>query len=299
MDLEKHEKTIHKKTDKMTEKVVKALKKQFEEMGKVILQEIASIHAKYEKGGKLTYEEMTKYNRLNTFISKINGYIDDLVKGEYKHISEGIKDCYKLSYEYMGYALETETQTYLNFGEIKSNQLQAVVDNPVSGLTLTDTLEKNRSQVIYDVKRTITQAIYNGYSYGTTAKLLKDVFQGDYVKAVRVARTEMARAVEVGKYESAMKAKEEGVIETKTWKTSRDSRVRDLHNKLYGKTIPVDEMFDLGDGYKGIGPKQTGYAWHDINCRCRLHYKIVDVKKPKHNSLAEMEFEEWRKTRLK
>lgn len=297
--MDKHINTIHKTTDKMTEDVVKVLKKQFEEMGKKILQEIASIHAKYEKGGKLTYEEMSKYNRLNTLISKINGYIDDLIKGEYKYIAEGIKDCYKLSYEYMGYAFEKETLAYLDYGEIKGNQLQAIVDNPVGGLTLNDTLQKNRSQVIYDVKRTVTQAIYNGYSYGTTAKLLKDVFQGDYVKAVRVARTEMARAVEVGKYESAMKAKEQGVIETKTWKTSRDSRVRDAHNKLYNVTIPIDEMFDLGDGYKGIGPKQTGYAWHDINCRCRLHYKVVDVKKPKHDNLAEMEFEEWRKKRLK
>ena len=298
-DLDKYVNEIEKQTGKITKKIEKELKKKYEEIAKEILNELAKVHSKYEKDGKLTYEEMVKYNRLNTLYSSINSFLDDLVAREYKSIANGIEDNYRLSYEYMAYAIEKETQAYLNYSELKPDQIQASIDNPVSGLTLNDTLQKNRAQVIYEVKRTVTQALYNGYSYGKTANLLKEVFQNDYKKAIRVARTEVHRVVEKGKHDSALKAQDEGVIETKTWKSMRDSRVRDKHAKLHGQTVNVGEDFDLGDGLKGEAPGNTGYAQHDCNCRCILKYEVVDVKKPKHSELEKMQFEEWKKKRLK
>lgn len=298
-DLTKYIDEIEKRTGKITKKVEKDLKKKFEAIAKDILDELAAVHRKYEKGGKLTYEEMIKYNRLDTLISSINSFLDDLAKGEYKVIAEGIKDNYRLSYEYLAYAFEKETQAYLNYSNLRGEQLQASIENPVSGLTLNDTLQKNRAQIIYDVKRVVTQSIYQGLSYGKSANLLKEVFQNDYNKAVRVARTEMHRVIEKGKHDSALKAQEEGVVETKTWKTMRDSRVRDRHNKLHGQTVKVGEMFDLGYGEKGEAPSNTGYAHHDCNCRCYLKYTVVDVDKPTHSELSTMQFEEWKEKRLK
>lgn len=298
-DLGKYSDEIEKLSGKITKEVEKELKKKYQAIAKDILSELANIHSKYEKDGKLTYEEMVKYNRLNSLITSINGFLDDLYKGEYKLIAEGIKSNYRLSYEYMAYAFEKETQAYLNYSQLKAEQLQASIDNPVSGLTLNDTLEKNRAKIIYDVKRVVTQSIYRGLSYGKTANLLKHTFQDDYVKAVRVARTEVHRVIEKGKHDSALKAKEEGIVETKTWKTMRDSRVRDRHVRLHGKTVKVGEKFDLGGGEKGEAPSNTGYAHHDCNCRCYLKYEVVDVQKPTHPELEEMQFEEWRKKRLK
>lgn len=298
-DLDKYTDEIEKQTGKITKEIEKELKKKYEAIVKEILSELAKVHSQYEKDGKLTYEEMVKYNRLNNLYSSINGFLDDLTSGEYKSIVKGIEDNYKLSYEYMAYALEKETQAYLNYSELKPDQIQASIDNPVSGLTLDDTLQKNRAQIIYEVKRMVTQAIYNGYSYGKTANLLKDVFQNDYKKAVRVARTEVHRVVEKGKYDSALKAQDEGVIETKTWKSMRDERVRSSHVRLDGQTVNVEEDFDLGDGLRGEAPGNTGYSHMDINCRCYLKYTVVDVKKPKHPDLEKMQFEEWRKKRLK
>jgi len=298
-DLDKYINDIEKQTGKLTKEVEQQLKKEYQALAKKILGELANVHSKYEKDGKLTYEEMLKYNRLNSLLTTINDFIDDLTKGEYKVIAEGIKDNYKLSYEYLAYAFEKETQAYLNYSRLKAEQIQASIDNPVSGLTLNDTLQKNRAQIIYEVKRLVTQSIYQGYSYGKTANLLKQTFQNDYVKSVRVARTEMHRVIEKGKHDSAMKAQEEGVVETKTWKCMRDSRVRDTHNRLHGQTVKVGEMFDLGYGEKGEAPSNTGYAHHDCNCRCYLKYTVVDVQKPKRPKLQEMQFEEWRKKRLK
>ena len=298
-DLEKYIEEIEKDTGKSEKEIEKELKLLFESIAALILMKVAEAHSKYEKGGKLTYEEMNKYKRMDSLISSVNAHINDLIKGEYKHIAKGVKSNYKQSYEFLAYAFEKETQAYLNFSKLTEKQLQAILDNPMSGLTLNDTLQKNRAQIIYNVKRTLTQAIYNGYSYGKTANLLKGIFQDDYVKAVRVARTEIGRAVEMAKYESALKAQETAVKQTKTWLSVRDSRVRDAHIRLHNKTVPLEKDFDLGDGLKGKGPRHTGYAQHDINCRCRLKYTITDVDKPVHSELSKMQFEEWKKKRLK
>lgn len=60
----------------------------------------------------------------------------------------------------------------------------------------------------------------------------------------------------------------------KIWVTERDERVRLTHTVVDGKTLPIDEYFEVGDSYllypkdMSMGPSLTETA----NCRCTAIY---------------------------
>lgn len=74
-------------------------------------------------------------------------------------------------------------------------------------------------------------------------------------------------------YKEYIKAIASGYTQ-KEWRTFRDSRVRKTHRKLDGKTIPIKELFIVGDSFMRyphdlkFNPKPEFY----IGCRCTLHY---------------------------
>lgn len=48
---------------------------------------------------------------------------------------------------------------------------------------------------------------------------------------------------------------------------------------MEGVEILCDEYFDLGHGIKTMAPGQSGNAADDINCRCRLSFRLKKVDK--------------------
>lgn len=58
----------------------------------------------------------------------------------------------------------------------------------------------------------------------------------------------------------------------KTWHTALDERVRLTHIALEGKTIGIDEKFNVG-GYLGLYPLDSNLPIHETaNCRCSVSY---------------------------
>ena len=221
---------------------------------------------------------MKKYDRLSDLKVAINKYINELYKTLYMAISRGIENEYMDSYRYMAYSLEMISQAIINYDKLTEDVIKASVDNPINGLTLTDTLEKNRQNIIYDIDRTITKGIYDGLTYGSMARAIKKVLGGDYEKAIRVVRTETHRVNEQGKHESAMVAHEQGIKQVKKWVSMRDERVRDMHQEMDGVEIPLDQDFKTPDGVTGPCPGSMGSAKHDIHCRCISKRRIVDIE---------------------
>lgn len=63
---------------------------------------------------------------------------------------------------------------------------------------------------------------------------------------------------------------------TKTWRTQRDSRVRDAHADADGQTVALDEPFDIG-GEEAMYPGDPQLPPElAINCRCYLEYETDD-----------------------
>jgi HK97 family phage portal protein len=81
-------------------------------------------------------------------------------------------------------------------------------------------------------------------------------------KSMRVARTEVGAAAGYGQHSAA---EQSGVVTSHQWVSSRDDRVRDLHQEVDGETVPLDEPYSNGLSFPG---DPNGDPSEIINCRC-------------------------------
>lgn len=301
--MEEHQTKINQQSDLQRAKSEKQLKRLYERILADLLKNLAVLYAKYEKDGKLPYEEMAKFNRMQNLEKDIIEQINTLTAEARASIMKMLKERYLYAFEYMAYGIEKEAQARLAYAAVPLATIEAAINNPITGLTLNETLAARRVQVIASVKREIIQGMVRGDRYKRTAERVTGIFQGDFKKAIRVVRTEGHRIQEAAQLAAVEKAHAQGVIMTKKWNSLQDRKVRTGpaadHRKMDGNVVPVDELFDLGAGKKGAAPGNTGFGEHDIYCRCFTTYSIERVEKVKVEKLARLTFEEWRKERLK
>lgn len=301
-NLNKSEEEINRLLNKRLKGADKDIAKLYANTLNEIRKELSKLYEKYEQNGKLTYAEMAKYDRLTKLIDEI----DHLLRVNYKTLRKVIYDVlgesYLDGYYLTAWAVETDTLSKLNYSAVKPETIAEMIENPISGLTLSQRLEKNRINIVYTIQQEVTRGLVKGETYGSMAKRIKSVLENDTAKATRIVRTEAHRVIEASKHDSAMHANKNGVIMTKTWNSMEDERVRHTskanHRILNGTTIPVDENFKQGDG-EGPAPGQMGSAAHDIHCRCFLTYSVERIEKPNAKELEKMTFEKWKNERLK
>ena len=128
-------------------------------------------------------------------------------------------------------------------------------------------IEKNGASLVVtiaatnldDVKRVILAGIDENAGTVKIAKNLRQFYTDrSPFKAMRVARTEITKASAFGTQEAA---KQSGVVETKTWISSRDDRVRPEHEDLDGETVKLSGRFSNGLDFPG-----------EPMCRCVLAF---------------------------
>lgn len=262
--------------------------------------------AQYAEDGKLTYDILAKKQSTARFLEEVQQNIDGLSPETQAEILQCVSDIYGLSYEGMtNAALKTAPKAAADalqgLSFVQPTQVISGVNNElINKITLNDVLEKNRRNVIYDLKQAVTIGITNGETVDMMSRRVSGVLDGDYKKAVRVVRTEAHRVREMGLSDSAKSFDEElqktntGLRMVKIWRTMKDERVRPNrryktkkgwrtsvgsganHQKMEGQTVLAPDMFELTDGHKTVAPGQSGIAAQDINCRCFVQYKLVD-----------------------
>lgn len=252
---------------------------------------IADEYAKLAENDSLTYAILQSKNEFANFLETVQKNIETITPSISEQIKNAVSDTYKLAYEGMVGAVKKGGDLREELKGLVSctpEVIKRAVENPIAGLTLKDTLEKNRNGIIYDIKQQIGIGLTNGDRYTTMANRIKDSLSGDYEKAIRIVRTETHRVREAGTVDAARSVEVElkesgaGVQMMKTWKTMKDSRVRPNkqkkkkynHVKMDGVQIPVEEEFILPSGTRAMAPGQTGVAAEDIHCRCYLSYEI-------------------------
>lgn len=218
---------------------------------------------------------LQKYHRKDNVEKTLTSLINEFSKVKYRGMYNQLRDQLLFAYQYYYTGLTEVSGKSYKLLPLKKEWLTATIENELSGLTLKQTLQKDRQNIIYSLKSNLIQGVNRGESYSQMAKRMKEVVNGDYQKAVRIARTETHRVKEAGTFESALKGEKAGITQVKTWNSSNDSRTRKEHRRLDGETIPLDEYFRLGSA-KTLKPGDTGRAEHDINCRCFLTYEIAD-----------------------
>ena len=294
-----------------TARTERQLRKLYGELLRDLHQFMSQTYIQYAQNDQLTYAMMQENGYYARFLEEVEQRLNILTPKASKVLQQLIEDTYTAAYHSMvdgvvkSYHDPKNHSLESTFGDslaITPEQIKAAVENPVSGLTLSDTLEKNRKDIIYGIKKTIGVGLMNGDRYTTMARRIAAYVDGDYKKAIRIARTETHRVRESGELDAALKVDAElqngttGMRMVKKWKTMKDERVRPQyvrknrkggwtrgvsknganHVKLEGQTVLVNEPFDLLDGNKAMAPSQSGVAAHDINCRCLALKYLMD-----------------------
>lgn len=281
----------------------KEIRRLYKAMLKDLQTFISDTYVQYAKDDKLTYAMLQEAGYNARFLEEIEQRLNISTPKAARELRQLVEETYDAAYKAMvdGVAraasgLETEFAESI---AITPEQVKRAVENPVSGLTLSDTLEKNRREIIYSIKRTVGVGLMNGDRYTTMARRISEQVDGDYKKAIRIARTETHRVREAGNHDAAQYADKElqkgttGMRMCKTWKTMKDERVRPQrrrkgkkgwstrmgkgpnHMILDGQTVLAGEDFDLKDGHMAPVPGMSGVAGHDINCRCYVSYEML------------------------
>lgn len=288
---------IERLLERQTDQKERDLAKRYASLLLAIQSVLGEFYRRYETDGKLTYVEVIKYDRLQRLNKEIVELINDEDKALHREIVSHLEDQYQESFYRVAHAIETIAQAKLNYSAVRREVLDEAVNIDFTGLTLNERLEKRRQELIYNMREAIVRGLHQGKTYRQMANDIKNELEGDLSKAQRIVRTEAHRVRELAGLKSVQHAAEQGIIMTKTWNTVEDERVRVRHSKLNGVTLPHDGMFKI-DGYEAPAPGQFGAPEMDINCRCFLTYEIQEIRKPQHDDLAEMGYEEWKKERL-
>lgn len=289
-----------------TKQAEKGIRRTYKKVLKEMNHFLADTYVKHAKNDTLTYAMLQQQNEYANFMDTIQKKVDGILPDVQKQIQTAVKETYKNAYNGMIKAVETANTTeklHANLTGLEAcrpETIKRAVENPVSGLTLKDRLEKNRKNVVYDIKQQIGVGLANGDRYTTMAERVSECLDGDYQKAVRVVRTETHRVEEAGNLDASLAMEDElnlaGMATTKTWITMDDVRVRHgkkaNHVKMEGKTIPIDEMFNLGKGIKAMSPGNSGDAANDIHCRCFLTYDLEELEEVEEFPIGEVE-EKW------
>lgn len=304
-DLKYYESQLRRIEEHREKTAEKEIRKMYKEMLKDLQHFIADEYIKLAEDGKLTYEILHGKNRYASFLAEVEGHLNGISPKVSREIRNTVEEIYKIGYEGMVDAVRKSTTSEELYTALRSvssvtpETIQAVVNNPVSGLTLSDTLEKNRRDIIYDIKRQIGIGLTQGDRMSTMARRIAESIDNDYKKAVRIARTEVHRVREEGHLNACVGIDEtlqkgvSGMRLVKTWMTMKDNRVRpnrmykvkggwrqgksggEDHVRMEGATVLANEEFLLSGGAKALAPGKSGVAGHDINCRCTIEYSLM------------------------
>lgn len=290
----------------LEESTIKEITKNYAIALKAVKFQLSAMYEKFGDG--VTHIDMAKFHRLQNLEKVIQGIMIEYTGKNARVLTTSLVNMYEESFLYTGYALERETQMKLAYTAVNKEVAMLAIQNPISGLTLNQTLRKNRQDIILNVNRHIMQGLILGEGNRKMANRITHLFQGDVKKAIRVVNTESHRVTQSSRLSGIKHAASKGVKMLKVWDASLDGSTRPAHQKLDGKKIAVDEDFQSTAGGKGPAPGQMGTAADDINCRCSLRTEIAGYEPhvrrarnaitDKNEVIPYTTYEEWKKNRI-
>lgn len=302
MDWEK----INSDNDKSQAKLEKKIAKSYKDTLLSVRSSLGELYTKYEVNGKLTISEMHKYNRMLKLEKDLYEQVNGLYKINKKEMVNLFGSMYEDTFYKTAFLIEKTTDMNIYTIPLVPEEVQASVQNPISGLTLNETLEHNRIVIIKNIKQAITQGLITGSSYKEMSGKITDVLNQDVNKSIRIVRTEAHRNQVEARISTMKKAQEKGIDMKKRWVSVFDARTRTNHRGLDGQVVKMDEKFKI-NGNSTEAPGMFGVASEDINCRCRVvaffDDQVLDGRIAKDESGANVKvpyqtYSEWMKTKM-
>jgi SPP1 gp7 family putative phage head morphogenesis protein len=246
---------------------------------KGIRNDIAKLYERYAVNGKLTYAEMSKYNRL----ASLEAQIAEILRPLFGKIDRLVDKVGPLEYEEGFYrtawAIDQQSGVALRWGLLNTKAVREAVANPLDKIAKT----RLRQDGLTKINRAVTQGLIRGESYPNMARAIKSAIEGNAYDAMRIVRTEGQRAQVLGQQANYEAARDIGVEVVEVWDATLDSRTRDSHGELDGVKAKYRDGKPYWDTEVGevSGPMQSGVPEFDINCRCRIRGEIDGFKPEK------------------
>jgi SPP1 gp7 family putative phage head morphogenesis protein len=118
------------------------------------------------------------------------------------------------------------------------------------------------------IKNQLSVAIAEGMDEGETVKEIADRIREQFnfadKRAKVIARTEVFGATNFGRNAAI----QESGFKKKKWFTAKDDRVRPTHQEMHGKSIDIDEDWEVGNSQLRFPADPSGDPSEIISCRC-------------------------------
>lgn len=242
-----------------------------------IKNEMSRLYEKYSVDNSLTFNEMSKYNRLTQLNNFIDQEIKDLTGIVNAEIKTLVKEQYQQGYYNYGSVIDGQADAELNWGVLNQDAIRSIISEPtVSGMSLGQILDKNRFMTLLEERRVITQGLVEGDSFQQMARRIAESFDKSYSDAIRIARTEGIRASGEGQTMAYDRAEEEGIELKRIWVASpTGDHPRHYQWGWNGMIADSEGYFH----YRGYKTKSQG-NWNapanfNINCRCRIRSEVI------------------------
>lgn len=187
---------------------------------------------------------------------------------------------YSVNYNYMGQQIIPQVKNLTDIDIIFNLvDTQTIRNLLLEDSTLLPLLEINgkkyRRWVTSKINSEVLNGIIQGESMDKIANRLQSVTAMTAKAAIRNARTAVTSAENKGRLDSMTELEKHGAILEKQWLATSDSRTRDWHRELNGKTAGINEAFENAMGeirYPGDPQAKPANVY---NCRCTL---LTNVK---------------------
>lgn len=187
---------------------------------------------------------------------------------------------YSVNYNYMGQQIIPQIKSLTDIDVIFNLvDTQTIKNLLLDDSTLLPLLEINgkkyRRWVTSKINSEVLNGIVQGESMDKIANRLQSVTAMTAKAAIRNARTAVTSAENKGRLDSMAELEKHGAILEKQWLATSDSRTRDWHRELNGKTAEINEAFENAMGeirYPGDPQARPSNVY---NCRCTL---LTNVK---------------------
>lgn len=292
-DLERYLVQVRRIAESREAGAERKIRKMYKELAEDLNSWLGNVYAKYAEDDRLDYSILRSKGQYARFLEEVQSKIDGIYPELKSEVENLIDTTYKVCWHgmYNGVTkskrVEDLKKTFSASKSITPEQIKAAVQNPISKLRLNPVLNRNRQQIISNIRREIGVGLSNGDRMSTMARRIQHHVDNDRSKAMLIARTEAHRVREVGFNDSAeridkiMQDNQSDYRMVKTWRNVGDLAVRKTdkanHVDMEGQTVLADEEFTMvRSRAKAKCPGTSGIAAEDCNCRCRASRDIMN-----------------------
>lgn len=219
---------------------------------------IGGLFARYASNGELTYQEMSKYNRLASAEKQIQAFITELWQQEQKAVTSLLTGVYEATEGYL-HELYTEVGIESKFNKLNRKAIEKVILYPWSGDDFSNRLWSNKQLLISNLRQSLVRGFVQGQSIDKMTQSLLQNIETAEKNARRVIRTESAHVMN----QAAMDSYEALELEKVTWITREDERTCDICGPLNNKVMTMERGMLRYDGELISNPAHP-------NCRCTI-----------------------------